>query len=1134
MSNFGWPRRGFLNLIGLDHPESMDGVPRPVELAEAAVDPHTGGAVAVMTNATLDGKDGVSQIKTRYWRMLPSGEQLSQDLFDIEFEQVETTAHEPDGSTVTIPALVPHALWVLGRKLYDAADDGDLRQEDNGRNTSQGVMHNLSRVMASVGEVNRQMRNGKLPNVARILEEYNVHDAVGERLAITGQSPLDGFNFDATNTNGIKIAGPLAVPTTVARALMGFGVNTLDEHQRLQHETLRQIADPRTGTVFTMEAHVDEGDHPKVSTSITPTSIFGTKPTHAIPRLSNVAWKSDGNGQSTLVELNVLGDDVSSDDQLTRMRALGMTNRILHDLRDREYPFSKDHLTEYDLLHLTNELEPPPPLSEGGRLTMISVGGNNMEPIVDGFGEAIGGNSKVIYHEGLNSEGKVDRVGVILDLGLHLSPKDEADISAAPDVVEHLKHCRDIVITHRHLDHTDGLFAYIQYGYLKGKTVHATPEVIRSLRDKLRTYSSIHSDDLPTFSPLRGEGWLHIKDREGKTRLSVNYARNATPHSARTTPFCVHGHYNGQWIGSYLNHGDARYGRHNADDYDGPPVDADHLDKKFFTEPNRRFLKEMERIDPETAKRFDPKIAERRATYFDMDITSILRKGWGPTENEVEENLVHVAEWFEDKGMLLSMISTNDNRFETALRVATRVNRDLTIFGTNLEKTATTANVLGVNDLRHQPEPRDNNQLYLDQYFEECIRKKIEKLEAEKQTAKDIKLRKIEKKIEIQQARLETFQELKSMPHKFARYHARDTLEAGLEDRFGKKVTLGSVQVGRTSKTSSAIMNRPDHDWRRLALLTGTQGTNVEVDAALSALSEGRSLMDGNPANSHTARPVEPKNNVIVISQSAIPGNDGKQNELVRKLVSRGFTVVQAQHDGLKIHNIDKDHCKEISKKLVKLGKAFRVEEDGSLVVTGMPIHAGGHGCQEDCRAWVNLVRADVTAAQHTSDPQGGKRVAELCHEASCRYMGWVVPNFEGISIKAGANPAATEITSVGRTAASLIRIRTVRQQRKYYGGHMEARRLVRQEAEGGLRSDGLRATAREGGVHDKAFATVDAEQAVRAHAARLPQRPEPVPENRMAPPSERPDHGPELPGQGFRHRLFGRSQINSAAFVGR
>lgn len=1120
MSDFGWQRRGLLSLLGLDHPDSEDGKKRSVELAEAGIDPRTGGAVAVTTKATLDGKDGLSRLKTYYWRMLPNGEQLSEKLFDIEFGPGNATALDAHGNAVPVPTMVPHAVWVLGRKLYDASDEVDHLVVERGP----GLMRNLTRVMMAVGEVNHQLRDGALPNVAKILEQCAVHDAVGERLMITGQSARGGFDFDAAVRAPTQNGTDFTVPHAVARALTGLDVNTLDAHQTL-HARPRQATDVRSGTVFTTDIALEgEGALPAVRTAVQTATLGNEHATLSVPCLTHCAWQDHGDHTATLGDFQLLGEDLSDDQHLTRMRGMGVTNRILHDMRRRRYPAAMDHLIEYDLHDLVYQFDPPPPLDEGGRLTMISVGGNNMEEIADGFGGVIGGNSKVIYHEGRNAKGKVDRVGVIIDLGLHLSPKDETDISAAPDVIEHLKHCQDILITHRHLDHTDGLFAYIQYGYLRNKTIHATPEVIRAIRDKLSTYPSIHRDDLPTFVPLQGEGWLHVKDAQGNVRLSVDYARNATPHSARTTPFTVHGHYKGHWCGSYMNHGDARFGPHNAKDYQGKPVDADHLNKAFFAQSNQRLLAEVPGIDPS--------IASRGPTYFDMDTTSILKAGWAPTEGEVEDNLVELSRWFGDKGMLLSMISTNDNRFETALRVATRADRDLTEFGANLEKTTTTANVLGVNDLRHTPGPRNNVQLYLDYYFESLIQQRIEQLQEQKKQVGGKKLRRVEKQLAAEEARLEAFEKLKAMPHKFGRYQTRDTLEAELADQFGDKITLGSVRVGRNSKTSRMIMNRPDYDWRRLALLTGTQGTNVEVDAALTALSEGRSLMDGNPDSSHTARPVDPQRNVVVISQTAIPGNDNKQTELVRKLTNRGFTVVQAVHDGFKIHNIEPERRNQITARLGKLGKAFEIEADGTLTVKGMPVHASGHGYEQDCRAWADLVHADVTAAQHTSDPQASQRMADICGNLGLRHMNRVVPNFEGLSIRAGATAAQTQIESVGRTLASLIRIRTVRQQRKYYGGHLEAQRLVSLDPAGGVRADGLCATAREDGFFAKAFATRDAEQAVRDGMQRQGVRPEPVAENRMAPPGERPDEGPMLPGQEFRHRLFGRSPAQSAVFV--
>ena len=243
--------------------------------------------------------------------------------------------------------------------------------------------------------------------------------------------------------------------------------------------------------------------------------------------------------------------------------------------------------------------------------------------------------------------------------------------------------------------------------------------------------------------------------------------------------------------------------------------------------------------------------------------------------------------------------------------------------------------------------------------------------------------------------------------------------------------------------------------------------------------------MDTNPDNSHTARPIDPRKNVVCISQTAIPGNDKRQLTLVRKLVDRGFTVVLAAHDGFKIYNLEEPKKAEIGKQLKKLGKDFRFEADGTLSVLGMPIHAGGHGHEEDAKAWIKLVQADYTAPQHTSDPQGGKRQAELCEQQGQRSLGRIAPNFEALEVRAGAAPSEATVKSIGRILPSLIRVKVVRKMRQYFGGHIEAMRLVKLDGRGGLRSDGLMASTRPGGVLERRFASVDGEAERRKNETR-------------------------------------------------
>jgi hypothetical protein len=1235
--SFGFPRDGFLNWVGLHHRGSANGSEHNAQLVEAAIDPHTGGAVAVMTDAVMDGNDGVKTIESKFWRMLPNGKWLTQKLFEIKLKQGEAYVPAADGSgMVKEPTLVPTSVWVLGRnKVYDQGDNPE------------GKLDNIARALDAVGAVNKEMRRGKLPNVAEILQACNVPHVTGENMRIAGLTPTGEFDFDSANAQEAVKGGKLTVPTAVAQALMGFYINTLDEDHKLEPVNKRVTSDSRTGTRFMAEARVKEGENPEVLTSIRPISISATDPTHHIPCLTNIAWKSagtdiEGTPLSSLENLNVLGEDLTKSFLLTLMRGMGVTGDTIHDVREGEYPFSMDHLIKYDLYDLIYNFKMPPKLADGGRLTMVSVGGNNMEEIAQGFGETIGGNSKVLYHEGLDEHGKLSRVGVIIDLGLHLSPRDEPNISAAPDVTEHLRHCNDILITHRHLDHTDGLFAYIQYGYLKDKKVHATPEVIYALRQKLGAYGIRNNDPrLPTFCKLEGEGWLHIRDGDKNVRLSVNYHRNATPHTARCTPFFVHGHYKGKWIGSYLNGGDARYGYHNSEEYKGPEVEGDNLNKAFFMNSNQRFVDEINK--PDAPYKVDPNIAKLNPTYFDLDVTSITKKDWGPTEHEVEENLSDISYLFKDKGILLGMISTNDNRFDTALRVATRTHRDVTEFGANIEKTARSHNIHGF-DHRLTPKPRNNIQDYLDDYFDARLRKKIkgqqfdfrmykiyallndsthaeqsatyrraimkqlgvvyhgEKLDNDLLTDRekfsnfilakhrgkedplqdfldsvrpglkdDHPLKAMQsveipvtdenarskaehtviRKIKRNEARLEAFGGLRTMRNALDRYNERVRLEEQLRKEFSGReatlgsvdldeVALGSVRVGRNTRTSREIMKLEGRDDRRLVLLTGTQGTNVEVDSALSALASGHSLMDFNPEHRHTARPIIPENNVVVISQTAIPGNKDKQLALVQKLVRRHFTVVKAEHDGFKIYFSDKDtktdRKESIIRALKRSGKGdnYEVEDGGrSLMVHKMPIHAGGHGHRKDCEAWVKLVHADRTAAQHTSILEAGTELEKLCDGVGCRYMGRIVPNFEGLSIKAGNSPEETKIDSIGRGLSSFILIETKRKTRQYHGGHLDARRFIRQTSDVGVRPDGLRARVQKDGWYEKAFARTPLEIPDRAKRVEAPK---PIPWNRMQQPDDHLDEGADHPGMHTRYIHFGQDQedVPHAAGVGR
>ena len=123
----------------------------------------------------------------------------------------------------------------------------------------------------------------------------------------------------------------------------------------------------------------------------------------------------------------------------------------------------------------------------------------------------------------------------------------------------------------------------------------------------------------------------------------------------------------------------------------------DYLNKEFFKDWSYSLVKDDASVDRS--------VLGRKVTFFDFDITSILQRGWSPTNQVAEKNKIEFfgMEGIKDLGVVDALISTNETGIESAYRIAGYLGRDITEFGANIQHTATAANVLGVNDLRLQP-----------------------------------------------------------------------------------------------------------------------------------------------------------------------------------------------------------------------------------------------------------------------------------------------------------------------------------------------------------------------------------------------------------------------------------------------
>ncbi len=895
-----------------------------------------------------------------------------------------------------------------------------------GRDVSLHVPGNIDIVLEAIRRIHVSLRDtgAQLPPVATIFKDCNLENIIGESLPLPGFSLQSRIHFSAVpNFNlhaGNRKKPDLYLPQEAFMPLIGMRRNTLDvDHSYVGRDFMRvRGVIPQIGRRFEMSSDFSNSGKKQKGRklSITQRPADGIASNDNIRLIAAAHWKlADKDKRPTIriKKFSLMDKTISRFDLRENMAAMGVLNLTHTDmLNARDYPRMQDHLATYGMLDVVSTTSAPP--EKEGRVVMTSVGGNNLREIYPGIGEDIGGNCKTVEVQWKDRKsGDIRKVGIILDWGSYLIRQNSEWSAGHPDLVEKLKYCRHSLITHHHIDHLDTLIPYIKRGMLgPDHTLHMTPEVHEMYNIKLNK-AGIRKDDprRPSVVFMQGTNIIDIRDDNNVLRMSVLHGVDAMPHSARNTPCVVYGRHDKQILGSYMYLGDMRYDAEWLKINDSP-----------FWNPAACMLAREPDLDP----------AHLVPTYTELDGTSIKREGRGATEQDVEDNLTHIlTQWFPDKHAGIAIIGTNDGRRETLLRIGNRTGRVMTAFGSAVEDLFKIANKWGVNT--HLVDRPDAGQSILDQIAGHGVRPS-----------------------QVVLGPSSWYTGLKD----YLAWHAESIGVSPTE------------YIQRTGKKARELFEYAQPG-RLMAILSGSQGNPVEFESMTYKLADARSFWDADPAKIKTARPARLEQWVVVFAQSAIPGNAAHQKALIKRLASRGATVLEAFDDNLRVLNPGAGRDRIIADLIAagRIGPAQAqdvIEADGSVFVENYAIHASGHQRNGDMRLWLRKLQSKYFGLCHVDDREAVLTGYDTIEEEGRQHPGAVFEN--GVEVEITTDT----VQSIGKTLSSIVLTREKSEDGKHYNKQLEATRVFNFDDRSPHHEMGLRGSV--GGRFETHFGMEDAE----------------------------------------------------------
>ncbi len=642
--------------------------PQDVVLCQGRVDPLTRqGAFIVKSSVEGDDKGGLKSLDMSYWYRLPSNDAPSKplSLFKIETD---------DDGFVT-------KMTVAGRPV--PLDKKSAVQA----------------VKQAIRFVHDDLKVNNLPEIAKILNDSDLHRTIGENIRITGQKIVGGFDFkfmNYFNDSALGAEEDLVLPNDQVMLQALFGIYTNSLSPLTMQEGERDVAASHVATrnsyqnKFKLENGKDGGF--SLHASVVPDGQED-EPVY-YPDLIDVftsAAKGEKSDTVKLDRLKLANVDLTNSSNAQKMEAIGAINGMMHAASSYTAPVPLKHMAEYNLLGLTSSMSY---LRDGKqddefKFLMVSEFGNGLRNIHAGFGNGLGACKRIM-------------AGDIV--GMHDFPfepaRDGNEFSGAiPNIGDWKDDIDFIALTHRHIDHVGG----IPYEDFSGKKIFCTPQVFEQIKKNLRTAHGSKATQMIRdidWQLVNKEGATTFSKDGGKSGLTLIYSPNATTHSAYCTPYyyaAFHTDDDGKKHikGVYVNMGDVR------------DEDPERINEGFFLTRWREHL---------LAEHPDLEMSDIpvRPTYADWDSTSVRSEGQTPRINEVLDNTIDAVGWCEGRMILNTHLASSDNMFQILLHTAAHHRRDFTSFGKNMEDTQSIQNIFGYDDL-HEPWPKGHqNQIYMD------------------------------------------------------------------------------------------------------------------------------------------------------------------------------------------------------------------------------------------------------------------------------------------------------------------------------------------------------------------------------------------------------------------------------------